>query len=211
MANAGEPFDPRAILAALERNYGDYVVIGGLGRVLRGSGEFTRGVDICPSLAANNLEHLEDAARELDARAAGRRLALDEQSMRGKEVISLTTDAGELRLIPAPAGAPGGFADLRRAARREHLGHGLRPLVASTADLARMAAALHRQRDLERLRELRRIMELEVERELIGAPPVRAPSAELGQGPTPPAVRGPGWDRRRAAEREGERDRGMER
>lgn len=59
-----------------------------------------------------------------------------------------------------------------------------------------MSAALHRDQDLERLPELRRIVELEVERELM---------------PAPPEIRGPGWDRRLAAERERERDRGMER
>lgn len=210
MANVGEPFDPRAILAALERNYVEYVAIGGFGRVLRGSDELTRGVDICPSLTPNNLERLEAAVREFDARQARRLLALGDQAPRGKEVVSLTTGAGELKVVPAPAGAPGGFADLRRAATREHLGHGLRPLVASTADLARMAAALHPQKDPDRLRELRRIMELEVERELIGPPPVRAPEAELGPGPEPPPFRGPGWDRR-AAEHERGRERGMER
>jgi hypothetical protein len=45
-------FDPRAILAGLERSYVDYVVIGGLAQVLRGADHVTAGVDICPSFTA---------------------------------------------------------------------------------------------------------------------------------------------------------------
>lgn len=62
-------------------------------------------------------------------------------------------------MVPAPAGTRRGYDDLRRAATREHIGHGLRPSVASVADLARMMAAVGR--DPDRLRELRRIMEAE--------------------------------------------------
>ncbi|MGI8595400.1 MAG: hypothetical protein ACR2ML_13750, partial [Solirubrobacteraceae bacterium] len=55
-----------------------------------------------------------------------------------------------------------GYDDLRRGATREHIGEGLRPNVASVADLARMSAALGRDHDLVRSRELRRILEVEV-------------------------------------------------
>ena len=183
MADAGKLFDPRVILAALERNYVDYVIIGGLARVLRGGDEITRGLDVCPSLTADNLERLMQSAHELEARpAAQRQPTLDELASQREEPIALTTRAGELKVIATPAGAPSGFGDLRRAATREHLGHGLRPLVASTADLARMAAALHREQDLAHLRGLRRIMELEVEREAVGAPPVRSPSLAKERG-----------------------------
>lgn len=199
MADRGEVFDPRAILAALERNYVDYVLIGGLARVLRGSDEITRGVDICPALTANNDERLARAGLELDSRPGRRRRTLEEIALAGEDVVELTTVAGELKLVPAPAGVPSGFTDLRRAATREHLGHGLQPLVASTADLARMTAALHREHDIERLRELRRIMELEVEREPAAPLEVRSPS-EVTRGP-----------REWARLRERDHERGMER
>jgi hypothetical protein len=200
MPDTGEVFDPRAILAALERNYVDYVLIGGLARVLRGSDEITHGVDICPSLTTNNDERLAQAGLELDSRPASRRQAsLDEFSFGAADVIALKTTAGGVKLVPAPAGVPGGFADLRRAATREHLGHGLQPLVASTADLARMAAALHREQDAARLPELRRIMELEVEREPATASPFTAPS-EVTRSPHE-------W----ARTHERERERGIER
>lgn len=184
MAESAAQFDPRAILAALERNYVEYVIIGGLGRVLRGADETTRGVDICPAVTESNIERLGHAARELDARPAPHLQARLEQLAAGnEEPVRLRTSAGELKLVALPAGVPLGFVDLRRAATHEHLGHGLRPLVASTADLARMSAALHRDQDIARLRELRRVMELEVQREpVITAPSVRGPSLSYGLG-----------------------------
>jgi hypothetical protein len=156
-------FDPRGLLAALERNYLSYVLIGGLARVLRGSDELTDGVDICPSIRADNRERLERALEDLDAYRSDRKpLALGEQALAEEAVIPLQTRYGQLNLVPEPAGTRRGWDDLRRDATREHIGAGLRPNVASVADLARMAAALGRERDLERLPELRRIMEMEV-------------------------------------------------
>lgn len=178
MARRDATFDPRAILAALERNYVDYVLIGGLARVLRGSYEITRGADVCPSFGEGNVERLGTAIGELEARPAdGRKLVFDERTLGDEEVIAVSTATGELNIVPSPAGAPNGFVDLRRAATKEHLGHGLQPLVASTGDLARMAAALHRDQDVARLPELRRIMELEVDRELAVAPAIGGPSS----------------------------------
>jgi hypothetical protein len=196
MAEKTERFDPRAILAALQRSYVDYVLIGGVARVLRGSYEITQGVDICPSFAADNLDRLEHGARELQATTTRRgRPDFSELALATDGPTALKTTVGELRIVAAPAGVPNGFVDLRRAATREDLGHGVRPLVASTADLARMAAALHRPQDVERLRELRRIMELEVERGLTVPPPAPTPSA----------------DRRRVTARTHARSRGLER
>ena len=40
----GDVFDPRGMLAALERNYVNFVVIGGLARVIRGTDELTSGM-----------------------------------------------------------------------------------------------------------------------------------------------------------------------
>ena len=163
MARADAPFDPRGLLAALDRNYVSYVWIGGFARVIQGTDELTDGVDVCPSLRPENLERLGRALEELEARRADRRrLALDEESLRQEPVLTLRTAKGELKIVPEPAGTRRGYDDLRRGATREHIGHGLRPNVASVPDLARMSAALGRDVDLERSRELRRIMELEV-------------------------------------------------
>jgi hypothetical protein len=157
-------FDPYAILAALERNYVSYVVIGGLAQVLRGADELTQGVDICPSFASDNLVRLQRAVTELDARRLdGGSLSLTDETLDEEAVISLSTKFGSLQVVGSPAGAPKGYVDLRRAATVEHLGRGLQPLVTSTGDLARMASTLHREHDLERLQQLRRIIELEAD------------------------------------------------
>ncbi len=160
---ADADFDPRGILAALEREYVTYVLIGGLARILRGADETTRGIDISPSLRASNMPRVQRALEDLDAApATGRRKTFDLAQLDQQPVVSLTTPAGEFQLIAAPAGTRNGYDDLRRGATREHIGQGLRPNVASTPDLARMAAALGRDQDLQRLSQLRRIMELEV-------------------------------------------------
>jgi hypothetical protein len=170
-------FDPRGLLAGLHRNYVNYVLIGALARVIRGTDEITSGVDICPSLRPDNVERLREALVDLEARRADRRrLVVDEESLQAERVLHLRTPMGELKVVGEPAGTRRGFNDLRRGATLEHVGEGLRLRVASVPDLARMSAALAHQlgqqpgREAERLaqleidhsRELRRIMEVEV-------------------------------------------------
>jgi hypothetical protein len=155
-----EHFDPYAILAALERRRVSYVLIGGFARILQGTEEMTQGLDLCPSLRVENVRRLALAFADLDAHLPdGARPAL-EQNLSSRPVLELQSDAGELKLVPEPAGTRG-YDDLRRAATREPIGRGLRPSVASIGDLARMAAALGREQDVEPLRQLRYLRELE--------------------------------------------------
>lgn len=151
-------FDPYELLAALQARNVSFVVIGAFARVVHGTRELTDRIDITPSMREENLTRLEAALEDLDARRAdGQPLDLRNPSGR---VIELETRAGELKLVPEPAGTRG-YDDLRRHAEREPLGHGLRPQVASTDDLARMLGALDRDRDADRLLRLRRLMNLE--------------------------------------------------
>ena len=153
-------FDPYAILQALERERVIYLVVGGLGRVLQGSDELTGGIDIVPSMREENLGLLEAALEDLAARRAdGKPLVLVRDLARGP-VLELATDAGELKLVPEPAGTRG-HDDLRRHAKREPIGQGLRPSVASLDDHARMLAALDRDQDHEPLLTIRRLIELQ--------------------------------------------------
>lgn len=184
MPRRREQFDPRTILAALERSRVDYVLIGGLAQVIRGADVTTTSVDICPSFGAGNLDRLVSAAAGLAAaNLDGDEVQLSEATVGAEAVMSLSTSAGVLRIVGSPAGAPKGYVDLRRAATKEHLGHGVQPLVASVGDLARMASALHRDRDLMRLTQLRRIIELEADREHTVPPaePVRQPARSVAQ------------------------------
>ncbi len=177
-------FDPGSILASLQSNAVAYAMIGGLARVLRGADEVTSGVDICPSLLPDNLVRLEKALAEMHAaRLDDEELALDAESLQAVPVMELATAFGELKVVATPAGVPRGFEALRPGATSEHLGKGLRPAIASTADLVAMSAALRRTEDLERLPALRRILELEADPAALvaGAPP-RPQRPRLGPG-----------------------------
>ena len=157
---AREAFDPVAALRALDERRVGYVVIGGLGRVIQGSPEPTDGTDIVPSMREDNLRKLALALEDLSARRTdGRALRLEEDLAR-EPVLELETNAGELKVVLEPAGTRG-YDDLRRAASREPLGSGLRPSVVSLGDHARMLAALGRDKDIVKLRTVRRLIELE--------------------------------------------------
>jgi hypothetical protein len=152
------PFDPYAILQALDERGVSYVVVGALGRVIHGSDELTDGIDIVPATREANLRRLDLALEDLNARREDGKPPLLDRDLGAP--LELRTDAGELRLVPEPAGTRG-FDDLRRDATREPLGHGVRPAVASLGDHARMLAALDRERDKESLRTVRRLIELD--------------------------------------------------
>jgi hypothetical protein len=155
-------FDPYATLEALEGRGVTYVLIGAFARVVQGTEELTRGLDLAPSLHGDNLKRLAFALHDLDAeRVDGQPIALDAATIRGVAVIELRTRGGQVKIVAEPAGTRGGYDDLRRAASREPLGRGLRPLVASIADLARMAAALGREHDVKPLRQLRILADLD--------------------------------------------------
>jgi len=165
---ASSVFDPYELLGALQARNVSLVLIGAFARVVHGTRELTQGIDITPSMREENLTRLEAALEDLDARRAdGQPLDLRNLS---EPVVELETRAGELKLVPEPAGTRG-YDDLRRRAEREPLGRGLRPQVASADDLARMLGALDREQDIERLLRLRRLMNLE-----------RQLSRDLGRG-----------------------------
>lgn len=156
---AGE-FDPYALLKALERQRVTYVLIGGLGRVLHGSGELTDGVDVVPSTREENLRRLGLALEDLNARRPDGKPTVLGRDLVGRGVLELETDVGALKIVPEPAGTRG-YDDLRRRAERPPLGQGLRPAVASLDDHVRMLAALDREQDRHPLMALQRMIELE--------------------------------------------------
>jgi hypothetical protein len=149
------PFDPYAILGALERHQVAYVLIGGLARVLHGSDEVTHGVDITPAIRPSNFQRLRAALEDLDVAVA--------DSLEAP--IALATSAGELKLIPEPAGTSG-YPDLRRRSERQPIGQGLRPPVAAPGELVRMLEAFGREDDLPKLHALHRVIELDRSRSI---------------------------------------------
>jgi hypothetical protein len=157
-----DTFDPIALMQALDRHRVTYIVIGALGRVIHGSDEVTDGLDIVPSTREENLRKLTLALDELNARGRDGKQPALERGLARQPVLALETDAGALQIVPEPTGTRG-YDDLRRAANREPLGHGVRPWVASIGDHARMLAALDRPQDREPLETIRRLIELDRE------------------------------------------------
>ncbi len=161
MAEEPPKFDPYGILKTLDRHRVQYVVIGGFARVLQGTEEITRSIDIVPSTRSDNLRRLDSALLEIGGkRADGQDLDLSETDLAEQPVFRLVTDHGEMKVVPTPEGTRG-YDDLRRGANREPLGRGIRPSVASIGDLARMASALGNERHAEEVRQLRRLTALE--------------------------------------------------
>jgi transcriptional regulator with XRE-family HTH domain len=150
--NEPAPFDPYAILTALERHRIAYLVIGALARVIHGTDELAHEVEITPSRQPPNITRVQRALSEL----VGAEGTTDEASREAK----VTTGYGALVIVSQPPGSRRGYADLRRAASREPIGRGLRPLVASAADLAGMLGAVNRDEDRRTILALRRLIRL---------------------------------------------------
>jgi hypothetical protein len=153
-------FDPYVILRELQEGRVYFVVIGALARVIQGSDELTRGLDLTPSLRPQNLEKLQQALENLNARRTdGKPLDVRELDPEREPVIALESDAGEIKIVPQPTGTRG-QDDLRHRARRESLGEGLRVEVASAGDLVRMLEA-QGVADPIAMETMRRVIELD--------------------------------------------------
>jgi hypothetical protein len=153
-------FDPYTILRELQEARVYFVVIGALARVIQGSDELTRGLDLTPSLRPQNLEKLQQALENLNARRSdGKQLDVRDLDPEREPVITLESDAGEIKIVPQPTGTRG-QDDLRHRARRESLGEGLRAEVASAGDLVRMLEA-HGRADTITMETMRRVVELD--------------------------------------------------
>lgn len=163
MSTTGPPagFDPYAVLAALEEERVYCILIGGIARVLQGSDEVTRGVDLTPSAKPEGLERLAGALVRLDAAPRnGASLADAAADPERVPVLAYDTPAGEVKVVVRPAGTAG-YEDLRWKAQHLHVGEGLRPHVAAPGDLVRMLEALERPDLARTLEAMRRVVELD--------------------------------------------------
>src|SRR5579885_1339687 len=115
MAEPAAIFDPRGLLAALERQRVAYILVGAFARVVQGADEVTRSVDIVPSTRADNLRRLDAALDELEARRVDGREPTLADSNGLDSIVEVTTDRGILKIILEPTGTSG-YEDLRRAA-----------------------------------------------------------------------------------------------
>src|SRR5947207_14832634 len=108
MARPRRRFDPYGILQALDRYRVQYILIGGFARVLQGTEEITRGIDIVPSTRGDNLQKLDKALQEIHATpTGGTELEPLGSSALEQPLLELTTDYGDLKVIPTPIGTHG--------------------------------------------------------------------------------------------------------
>lgn len=148
-------FDPLAILGALERNRVAYVLVGDLAGVLHGTDLTADAVEITPSLRPENLERLNQALEAL--KVSEKRRTLLQVLAPDSHSVPLRSSKGLITITVEPPGT-GGYDDLRRSARREPLGHGIRAPVASMPDLIR---ALSGGQDVLLEQRLRRLLDLQ--------------------------------------------------
>ncbi len=168
MREPDEGFQPKKILEALARHGVSCVVIGGIASTIHGSPYPTSDVDIVPELKPANLERLADALNELESRILvtdepdGLKIevtgALLRKSIPDFQFLNFLTKYGQIDLLFRPAGTDG-YKDLARNAIEGTLGD-VTVQIAALEDVIRSKAAAGRQRDLEHLPTLRRLLEI---------------------------------------------------
>jgi len=158
-------FDVARLLRALVDGRVDFVVIGGVAAVLHGSARNTFDLDICFAGDPDNLEALGSTLVGLRAKLRGVREPVafvpDAASLKRVDVLTLTTDAGDLDVLRVPSGAPR-YDVLRSHADRYDVG-GFEVRVASVEDLIAMKSAAGRPKDLSDIEELEAILRLRAE------------------------------------------------
>jgi predicted nucleotidyltransferase len=159
-------FSPRALLRRLVDGGVDFVVVGGVAAVARGSAAFTQDLDISYAPDQENLDRLGRVLVELGARLRGVTddvpFVPDGQTLRRTRVLTLYTPIGSIDLLAQPDGAPV-YDRLRERATREVIA-GVEVRVASLEDLIAMKKAAGRPKDLVAVEELEAIQRLLRER-----------------------------------------------
>jgi hypothetical protein len=153
-----EPFRARSLLRVLVEHGVDFVVVGGIAGIARGSAYMTQDLDIAYSRDPDNLRRLAAALAQLNARLRGAPeevpLLLDAESLRQGAHFTFETASGPLDILDRPDGSPP-YEELKRRAGQPLDVDGLPVLVASLDDLIAMKEATGRPRDSVVASELR--------------------------------------------------------
>lgn len=155
-----EPFRARDLLRVLVERGVDFVVIGGIAGIARGSAYMTEDLDIAYSRDPDNLRRLAAALTQLDARLRGAPedvpFLLDAETLRQGAHFTFETASGPLDILDRPDGSPP-YTELKRRADEPLDVDGLPVLVASLDDLIAMKEATGRPRDAVVASELREL------------------------------------------------------
>lgn len=143
-------FHPTRLLSRLVAAEVDFVIVGGVAVVLQAQPRFTKDLDICYASDPTNLDRLGGVLTALHARLRGidedLPFVADARALRQTQILTLSTDEGEIDLLVDPSGAPS-YPDLRARADLVDL-DGVQVRVASIEDLASMKRAAGRPQDL---------------------------------------------------------------
>jgi hypothetical protein len=152
------PSGPERIVAALNAQSVDFVVIGGVAAVAHGSRRMTRDIDVVVRPSSENLSRLHEALSVLDAAQLigdGKQSAIGEADVAmvglGTTLHTVSPD-GRLDIVGAPAGgAP--YDDLHRRSVVAHIGD-VEVRIAGLDDLLAMKRASARPLDLQDIADL---------------------------------------------------------
>ena len=155
--------DVEVLLDTLSQHEVRYLVIGGIAAVLFGSPYPTDDLDICADEKEPNRQRLAEALIELGAKEwdphKGEFVEREwsEHMLAADKTWLLETRFGRLDILFSPAGT-GGYPDLAHRRQMVRLGHRDIP-VSAIEDLIRMKEAAGRERDLQQVPTLRKMLE----------------------------------------------------
>jgi hypothetical protein len=156
-------FDPVKIVGVLEKHGVRYIIIGGQAAVMKGHLLPTIDLDVCIDTDPDNYVALAKALKELKAKESephkGEYVEREwtTEYLEAESVWLLGTRNGDLDVMVKPGGTDG-YADLRKKATPMPLGPH-RPIVAALEDVIRSKEAVGRERDLEALPLLYKLLE----------------------------------------------------
>ena len=143
-------FKPRRILDALVAHDVDFVLIGGIAGIARGSSYPSFDLDIAYERSRANLERLAAALIELHASLRGAPadlpFQLDAKTLEKGQHLTFTTPYGSLDILTDPDGAPP-YVELKRAAGQPLEVEGHPVTVASLDHLIAMKETAGRTKD----------------------------------------------------------------
>lgn len=156
--------DPEELFRGLARRRVDYILIGAFGAVLHGSPLPTQDIDVCPARTAENLERLASflltdglARWHTTGTPFAATVAEGLERLSAEDLFSFETRFGRLDVVFEPAGTRG-YGDLVKAAAVFEIG-GVSVPTASLRDIIRSKQSAARERDLQQLPTLRKLLQ----------------------------------------------------